>query len=63
MGEIDRLIFYAAILMGLLIIVAYFTGFTSDINQAGGVINKIITTLQGRNASGQFAAYPTGVAA
>jgi len=60
MGEVDKLIGVLAFLAGLLIVVAYFTGFTSDVNSVGSVVNNLGNTFTGRNSQGAFAAYPTG---
>lgn len=42
----------------ILILVAYYTGTSSVVSSFGGAINQIITTLQGRNSKGDFAAFP-----
>lgn len=59
MAEVDKLIVVLAGLAALLIVVAYFTGFTSDVGQVGGVINQLGLTFTGRDSSGQFGAYPS----
>lgn len=60
MGEVDKLIVTLAGLAALLIVVAYFTGFTSDTGAIGNVLVNLGNTFTGRNSSGNFAAYPSG---
>lgn len=60
MPEIDKTLWYLFVLSFLLIAVAYFTGLSTDVKALGGVANTLGNTFTGRNASGQFAAYPKG---
>jgi hypothetical protein len=59
MQEVDKLIGVLALLAALLIVVAYFTGFTSDTGALGKVAVNLGNTFTGRNSSGEFAAYPS----
>lgn len=47
-------------LMALLVVLAYFAGFAADVNAIGNAGTKLSYALTGRNAAGNFAAYPTG---
>lgn len=51
------------ILLILLVIFAYYVGFTADIKQVGDTLNTLFLTASGRNSAGSFAAYPTAPAA
>lgn len=44
----------------LLVIVAYFAGFASDVRTVSAATNSLILTATGRNAQGNFASYPGG---
>lgn len=50
----------AALLIALLIAVAYYVGLVSDVNAVGGNLLSIFNGLSGRNSAGNFANYPTG---
>ncbi len=56
----DSTIRYAFFLMALLIVVSYFVGAATETNALANGITKLVNALTGRNAQGQFAAYPTG---
>ena len=56
----ERTIRMAFILMALLIVVAYFVGAATETNALANGITKITYALTGRNAAGNFAAYPGG---
>ena len=56
----DSTIRYIFLLSALLIIVAYFAGAASDVNSFTRGLTKISYAVTGRNAQGNFAAYPTG---
>jgi hypothetical protein len=60
MDEVGRTARYLFILALVLILVAYYAG-TNQLGQTlfSGV-NQLGLTFTGRNAQGQFAAYPTG---
>lgn len=52
-------LFYAAVLIGLLIAVAYFTGLVSDANSIFTGLGGLVTKFQGINPqTGNFASYP-----
>lgn len=57
MDKTVRSIFW---LMALLVVLAYFAGFAADVNAIAGAGTKLSYALTGRNAQGNFAAYPTG---
>lgn len=51
--------YYVFILIALFLVLAYYKGFTSDVNAGGGVVYNILLGLQGRNKStGAIANYP-----
>lgn len=52
-----RYIFWLSL---FLIAVAYYIGTTGIMKQAGQSLGSLILVSTGRNAQGQFAAYPTG---
>lgn len=60
MDEADQIITYIFILSLVLVAVAYFAGFRSDVSVLSGAFNSLIQVSTGRNAQGQFAGYPTG---
>ncbi len=51
---------YIFVLSVILILVAYWAGTRGVANAFGTQLNDLILTATGRNAQGQFAAYPTG---
>lgn len=51
---------YIFLLSALLIVVAYFVGAATDINALSSGLNKLVLSITGRNAQGNFAAYPSG---
>lgn len=51
---------YLFVLALVLIGVAYYAGLTTDANAVGGQVNTLLKTSTGRNAAGQFGAYPGG---
>jgi len=53
-------IYYGAILIALLIVVAYYRGSTSVLGTFGSFLDNTVLFLQGRNKQGTFAAYPAG---
>ena len=60
MDEVSRTINYLFILAALLIIVAYWAGSNKILTTIFSGVNTLDLTATGRNAQGQFAAYPTG---
>ncbi len=50
----------AALLMALLIAVAYYVGLVSDFNAVFKGANTLVNTFTGRTANGTFAGYPGG---
>ncbi len=60
MSEIERTIRYLFILGFLLIVVAYWAGSNKILGTLFSGVNTLDLTATGRNAQGQFAAYPTG---
>lgn len=55
----NKYIFWAVVLMGLLIVVVYNKGFTADLGTLGSQGNALVRNLTGRNQQGNFAPYPT----
>lgn len=53
-------VWYIFVLILVFLLVVYYKGVTSDVSTSGGVLEKIILFLQGRNSSGTVAAYPGG---
>jgi hypothetical protein len=51
---------YIFFLLALLIIVAYFAGAATETKSLANGATQLINAFTGRNAAGQFAAYPTG---
>lgn len=51
---------YGFLLLAMLIGVAYFVGLATDINSVTAGLVKIAYAFSGRNAQGNFAAYPSG---
>ena len=60
MNEFDKALRYIFVLSFILILVAYWAGSTQVISSLGGNLTGLINTVTGRNAQGQFAAYPGG---
>ena len=56
----NKVIFYTAILVGLVIVVAFYAGSTNLVAVIASAINKLLLTLQGRTSKGSFASYPGG---
>jgi hypothetical protein len=56
----DDTIRYIFLLSALLILVAYFVGAATDTNSLANGLVKLTYAVTGRNAQGQFAAYPSG---
>lgn len=56
----NKVIGYFFLLALFLIGVAYFAGFVADTKAVGSAVNTLLQTATGRNAAGNFAAYPTG---
>jgi hypothetical protein len=54
----QKVIWYVFILILVFIIVAYYKGFTQDVQTTGGAVARIILYLQGRNNNGTLANYP-----
>ena len=54
------IIAYVFVLTFLLIAVAYYAGFKSNVQVLGNALNQLLLTVQGRTQSGQFAGYPSG---
>lgn len=55
----DSTIRYIFFLMALLIIVAYYVGASTETNSLAAGATSLTYALTGRNAQGQFSAYPT----
>jgi len=60
MDTLNRTISYLFILSLILIVVAYWAGSNAVLGTIFGGVNTLDLTATGRNAQGQFAAYPTG---
>lgn len=57
----NKTIFYIFALILIFLVLAYYKGFSTDTTSAGGVINNLVSTLQGRNSkTGALEAYPAG---
>lgn len=56
-------LWYVFILSLVLVIVAYYVGFQTDVNTISTAFTNIVQTATGRNSSGTFSAYPTGATA
>ena len=60
MDDLERTIRYLFILGLVLIVVAYYVGSTGLLKTLFAGVNQLDLTATGRNAQGQFAAYPGG---
>ena len=60
MGEVERTTRYLFILAIVLVVLAYWAGANKLAGTGIAGINTLGLTFTGRNAQGQFAAYPTG---
>lgn len=60
MNQANQAIQYLFLLALFLVAVAYFAGFTADVNSVGGAVTSLLQTATGRNAQNKFAGYPTG---
>lgn len=58
MSEVDSAIRYIFVISLVLIIVAYWLGSQKVLTTLGTTTGSLINTATGRNAQGQFAAYP-----
>lgn len=58
MDELDKALFYIFVLSMILVVVAYYAGSTSVLQQLGQSLSSIILTATGRDSNGKFAAYP-----
>jgi hypothetical protein len=56
----DRLGFWVFLLLALLIAAAYYVGVSTDFSAFSNGSRTILYALTGRNAQGEFAAYPGG---
>ena len=56
----DKAMRYLFILSLVLIFVAYYAGLVTDIKAFAGAGDTLLKTATGRNAVGQFQAYPSG---
>lgn len=54
----SKVIFYAAALIGVFLILVYYKGATSDVNAGAHGLGRLILFLQGRNSTGQLSNYP-----
>lgn len=54
----NKIVFYTALLVGLVIVVAFYAGSTNLVAVIASALNKLLLTLQGRTSSGTFASYP-----
>lgn len=59
MDEIDKALFYIFFLSLVLVLVAYYLGTRQVLDSLFAGVTGLINTATGRNASGQFAAYPS----
>jgi hypothetical protein len=56
----NKFVTYAFYLVALLLILAYYKGFSSNVDSAAGGVNRILRTLQGRDPdTGNFENYPS----
>lgn len=60
MDSVDHALTWIFGISLVLILLAYYVGTVADVNAFGGQFNNLLKTLTGRNAAGNFAAYPTG---
>ena len=58
MDSVNQAVRYLFLLSILLIVVAYFAGFTADVTSVGNATKSLIQVATGRDASGNFAGYP-----
>lgn len=58
-NTVDKTIALAFGLMFALVIAVYYVGVTTDASGIGAAFGSLINGLTGRNAQGQFAAYPS----
>ena len=58
MTELDKALNYIFWLSLILIAVAYYAGSTKVLNAIGQNVGSLMLTATGRNANGDFAAYP-----
>jgi hypothetical protein len=56
----STVLWYIFILSLVLVIVAYYVGFQTDVGTLSTAINNLVMAATGRNSSGTFSAYPTG---
>lgn len=54
----SKTIFYIAVLVGLIIVVAFYAGSTNLVVAISKALNAILLALQGRTSKGLFASYP-----
>lgn len=54
-AQTERYFFLLAV---LLLLAVYYVGFTTEAKTVAPAINNLLLTVTGRNAAGQFAAYP-----
>jgi hypothetical protein len=56
-------LFYAFVIMLLLLGAVYFVGVATDAKAFGSAINQLVLSLTGRTSSGAFANYPASTTA
>lgn len=62
MNTINQILWYLFVLSLVLVIVAYYVGFQTDVTTLSGAISNLFQLATGRNAQGVFAAYPSNSA-
>lgn len=58
MSDLEIVLWYIFVLSLVLILVAYYQGVKTDVTQFSSAINSLLQTATGRNAQGNFVAYP-----
>lgn len=58
MNLLSKYVYYIFLLILVFLFLAYYKGFGSDVTSAGGVLNKLVMTLQGRKSNGDITNYP-----
>ncbi len=56
----DDTVRYIFLLSALLLIVAYFAGFSSDVTAFASGATSLVYAVTGRNSKGAFTGYPSG---
>jgi hypothetical protein len=58
--DLNIALFYIFILSLVLLVAAYFAGVSTDVQSFSAAFKSLLLTATGRNAQGNFAAYPGG---